>query len=249
MNSEGSKVSRREVSYLGAISAVVVAVMTYSVMLGDGHTIFVFAGKEQLFEHLSAWLFLLACLFALGAAQFSRRRRAPFLRQLAFFGLGAFFFLAFGEELSWGQHYLGYATPGALQGLNQQGEVNLHNLSIIDSRAESGGLFRKLFNSNRLFDYFMIGLFLIVPLGERFWPWGRRLLENLSAPVITVILGLPLVLNWVLTVVSETWIVTNEFRHMATSEIRELNYAWLCALGLFWLFRREKEAWEETPAP
>lgn len=41
--------------------------------------------------------------------------------------LGAFYFG--GEELSWGQHLFGWATPEYLQALNDQGETNLHNMS------------------------------------------------------------------------------------------------------------------------
>ena len=34
-----------------------------------------------------------------------------------------------GEEASWGQHYVGWATPEGWQALNDQGETNLHNTS------------------------------------------------------------------------------------------------------------------------
>ena len=33
-----------------------------------------------------------------------------------------------GEEASWGQHYFRWASPEALQGLNDQNETNLHNI-------------------------------------------------------------------------------------------------------------------------
>ena len=39
------------------------------------------------------------------------------------------FFIAFGEEISWGQRILGIETPESLEGINDQGETNLHNLS------------------------------------------------------------------------------------------------------------------------
>lgn len=227
--------------------AILVAGATYSVMLRDGHTIIAFAGKEEFFEHLSAWLFLLSSLLSLGAWVHSNRRGASGLRKVSYVLLALFFFVAFGEELSWGQHYLGYTTPESLAGLNQQGEVNLHNLSIIDSRGKGGrrGGIWLLLNSNRLFDYFMIGLFLVLPLGHRFIAPARDLIDRFSLPVVTALLGLPLLLNWTLTAATETWLVTNEARHMATSEIRELNYAVICAFGLFWLYWTEKH-WRQT---
>ena len=40
---------------------------------------------------------------------------------------GSFYFG--GEEASWGQHWFGWATPGAVSALNDQGETNLHNTS------------------------------------------------------------------------------------------------------------------------
>lgn len=233
---------KKHLGWVLSAAAVVVVCSTYSVMLRDGHTIIAFAGKEQFFEHLSAWFFFLSSLLALGAWGHRRRRGGGGFRQTAYLLLALFFFVAFGEELSWGQHYFGYATPESLAGLNQQGELNLHNLSIVDSRGgegRRGGIWRFL-NSNRLFDYFMIGFFLFLPLGHRFFPRLRRLIEWFSLPVVALLLGIPLVMNWLLTFVSETWLVTNEARHMATSEIRELNYSVLCALGLFGLFLAEK---------
>ena len=238
-----------------AIFAMVVAMVTYGVLLGDGHTIFAFAGKEQLFEHLSAWLFLLASLLSVGCWVHHRRARRPSalstrLLSLAYALLAVFFFVAFGEELSWGQHYFGFATPESLEGLNQQRELNLHNLSFIDSNAEGGkrtDLWGKLLNSNRLFDYFMIGLFLVVPLARRQSVWARRWIETLGAPHMALVLALPLVANWGLSVVSELWLAHNEFRHMAVSEIRELNYSVLCALGMATLYLAERRAASSRP--
>lgn len=40
---------------------------------------------------------------------------------------GAFYFA--GEEISWGQHLLGWQTPETFAALNDQGETNLHNMS------------------------------------------------------------------------------------------------------------------------
>lgn len=34
-----------------------------------------------------------------------------------------------GEEISWGQWFLGWSTPEGWQGLNDQNETNLHNIS------------------------------------------------------------------------------------------------------------------------
>ncbi|MEM9530475.1 MAG: hypothetical protein AAGA23_06130 [Pseudomonadota bacterium] len=46
---------------------------------------------------------------------------------LTVFAAGCFYFA--GEELSWGQHLLGWETPEAIAALNDQQETNLHNMS------------------------------------------------------------------------------------------------------------------------
>ncbi|MGE0830326.1 MAG: hypothetical protein AB7O04_13375 [Hyphomonadaceae bacterium] len=45
----------------------------------------------------------------------------------ALISLGLFYTL--GEEISWGQHYFGWATTGWFERYNDQGETNLHNTS------------------------------------------------------------------------------------------------------------------------
>jgi hypothetical protein len=42
-----------------------------------------------------------------------------------FIAFGTFFLL--GEEISWGQHYFGWATGDLFNSINDQGETNLHN--------------------------------------------------------------------------------------------------------------------------
>ena len=42
--------------------------------------------------------------------------------------LGMLLLLASLEEISWGQHYLGFATPKAMQAVNVQAEFNFHNM-------------------------------------------------------------------------------------------------------------------------
>ncbi len=55
-------------------------------------------------------------------------RRQPLLwAWLALAALGSLYIA--GEEASWGQHYLGWGTPEVWQGLNDQNETNLHNIS------------------------------------------------------------------------------------------------------------------------
>jgi hypothetical protein len=71
-----------------------------------------------------------------------------------------------GEEASWGQHYLRWATPETLQSLNDQNETNLHNVSHwLDQKPRS------------LVELWMVFAGLLAPLIRRLRPtalWAER---------------------------------------------------------------------------
>jgi hypothetical protein len=43
--------------------------------------------------------------------------------------LGCLLLFGAGEEISWGQHWLGFSTPDFIRGINTQREFNVHNIS------------------------------------------------------------------------------------------------------------------------
>ncbi len=228
---------------MGAIKqylAVVAAASTigaYACLLGDRRLVMAVAGKERLLEDLSAWLMLAASGVSFAAWAVVRRRSAS-RRRAGYLLLGLFFFVAFGEELSWGQQVFRFETPESIRAANQQNEVNLHNLEIFDSHSREGrktGL-AALVTSNRLFDYFMVTSFLLLPLAARragVWLRAR------GVPVVSLWLALPLLLNFGLTIVAEQWLVVDVFTHLAVSETREFGYAVLCLAGMTWLLAAE----------
>ncbi len=73
-----------------------------------------------------AWL-LMAFFFGLLSLRASDRTRRILW---AVFAFGAFFVGM--EEISWGQRILGIPTPEALQEINSQGELTLHNILVPD---------------------------------------------------------------------------------------------------------------------
>jgi len=89
--------------------------------------------EDGAIEQATAILFLLASIVSIGAAVASLRTAPPThqyaqRRMLWHVLMAAFFFLCFGEELSWGQRILGFETPDSIKELNVQSEVNLHNM-------------------------------------------------------------------------------------------------------------------------
>ncbi len=87
----------------------------------------VFDGELGVIELATPLLAFVAVAYGLALLRWAKPPR-PWLRLwLLAITLGAFYFG--GEELSWGQHLFGWATPDYLQALNDQQETNLHNMS------------------------------------------------------------------------------------------------------------------------
>lgn len=83
--------------------------------------------EDSLLEWLQVVCFLAAAVFgaALAARLWRERARWPALAYVAF--AAACVFIA-GEEIAWGQRIFGIETPEALERVNEQGEVTLHNV-------------------------------------------------------------------------------------------------------------------------
>ena len=88
-------------------------------------------GERGLVENVTVLFLVLAVVTAVRL--FLRRRQVasrwfgPFVLVM---GAGCFFFA--GEEASWGQHWLAFATPEELAERNEQGEFNLHNDPLLE---------------------------------------------------------------------------------------------------------------------
>ena len=110
-------------------------------------------------DHPIEWAQFFAILIASGAFALSAlRARAQGRHGLAAIYLvvavGAF--VAAGEEISWGQRVLGFATPSELDTINHQGESNLHNISAIQRLFNFGEMLAGLYG-------FLLPLLWLVP--------------------------------------------------------------------------------------
>src|SRR5574342_78943 len=102
------------------------------------------------------------------------RRSRLFLACTALLGL--LYIGAAGEELSWGQHFLGFKAPEYFQQHNAQHETNLHNMIV------RGVKVNKLVFGTGL--YIVIAAYCtILPVGYRRWPGVRRMTDALAVPV------------------------------------------------------------------
>jgi len=115
-----------------AFSAVLIC--SYLPILMSEQVIDDWVAEDQILESLSSlYLFVTAGAFA--AALFRSKTRfnikdPVWLRRMFFLGFALLFFVAGGEEISWGQRIFRIEIPEALEERNIQKELNLHNLDI-----------------------------------------------------------------------------------------------------------------------
>jgi len=85
--------------------------------------------ESGLIENTTALLLIPASIFAFGVALRLSGRLGPVY--LIWFSGMALVCLGFaGEEISWGQHWIGWSSPEYFAENNRQGETNFHNLNI-----------------------------------------------------------------------------------------------------------------------
>ena len=212
------------------LAAVAYVLLVYAAaLLTSGELRNSIIGKEALLETLGAVWFLAAAVTCFLWMLHLRRGRKN-----AWFCLflGMTFFVAFGEETSWGQNWFRFSTPEAFWEINKQEELNLHNLAALDRREESGerkhglAFFR---TSNRLFGYFVGTLFIVIPVLAR-WPGSSRLLIRLGIPKVPLGFAVPLVMNYGMsfTLVGDS------------SELQESVIGFMCLMLCLCLYLRER---------
>jgi len=134
----------------------------------------------------AAWS-LAAVLFAVTALSLRRAGASRPSSSLFLWGLASVCLVALGEEISWGQRLVGYATPELVARFNLQSEMNLHNLSVLDSRLavegeDKSGLSRWL-TFGRIGSLIWMGYLVALPLLVRASPPLRTLAEWLRLPL------------------------------------------------------------------
>ena len=119
-----------------------------------------------------------------------------------------FFFVSFGEEISWGQRIFHFGTAEYIKEINVQGETNLHNLSV--------------YFADHLF---IAGAFfygVILPAMNSIYPFWNRLFSKFGLPIASIGLAIgfffiSLMHNWTINIIFSQAGYGN-----AIDEVREL---------------------------
>ncbi len=157
-----------------------------------------------------------------------------------FLFLAFIFFVGAGEEVAWGQHYLGYETPEFWKSRNVQEELTVHNLIYFNQREFSGAIkpvWQRVFSVENVFTYGTLFYVFLLPLVVRASARVRQAVERLGLPLA------PLTLSWALFgffvwVKVLKFFVLPEYLMQNNTEIMESMWGLLyLLLALHWLGR------------
>ncbi len=109
---------------------IVVALIPYIARLMGTHTDGYMYGEKGFIEIITV-IFLLTAIISCLLFLFTKEKVqfTSLKAWMVLFLLGAIYYA--GEEMSWGQHYFGWATPVQWTEFNDQQETNLHNTAAI----------------------------------------------------------------------------------------------------------------------
>jgi hypothetical protein len=86
-----------------------------------------------------------------------------------------------GEEVSWGQHHLGFEPPSSITSNNFQGEFNLHNSTLIQSgNNDLSSIFFKL----------LMLYFIFLPMFLMVFPTIEKYVKKLMIPIPSMLIAM-----------------------------------------------------------
>jgi hypothetical protein len=169
-------------------------------------------------------------------------------RNLVFLGLSLLFFVAFGEEISWGQRIFGWSTPESISAINHQQETNIHNLDFFNYKNETeDGFWSFLFvlNAGRIFFYFWFSFLVILPLSVYFSPAINRFIKRINIPIPPIWLGFLMISNLIFSKTYKLFTHAHPIKYSGSiDEILEGNYALVILILSIHFFKNIKKPTE-----
>jgi len=224
-------------TYLYATLVFVILIIPFSVLfLMTPKQIVNYTIEDGLIENLSAIFYFMASIICFYIfAKFSNEEKNSFLntkRNYFILLLGLFFFVCFGEEISWAQRIFEFSSPDFFKSFNAQGETNLHNLFFVDGR-DSHGIFTKKgtlaqwITIDGIFILIWLSYCFIIPIINTLSTKINHFTKKIQFPIIPVWLGVIFFLH---QICYEIFKSMSLFPIKPLSEIKETNVAFLYLL-------------------
>lgn len=206
--------------------------ISYALYFGlERETALRFATEDHLFETGSALLFVITSIF------FGRSYLGT--KNVYFLLLTFAFVFAAGEEISWGQRFLGFKTPEIIQQRNQQNEFNFHNLDIFHPQDEAGASksgFSKLLTIDFLYNLFWFSWCIVLPIACYYVDFIRRITSKIKLPVPLLTLGIFFMINFCIFYVLRRFFISGDKSDLFYMKLREVYEC--CSAFIFFLIAR-----------
>jgi hypothetical protein len=228
---------------LYAVISVILIVLSYSVLfLVSDEMVVSLTAEDGVFETTGAAFFLLASLCFFVIFFKNRKSTGLMLKKSAFLLLACAFLFAFLEEISYGQRIFNISTPQAIQDVNMQNEINIHNLKIFHGKTITGerkGTLALFLNFDRIFSFFWFSFCCLLPFLYKFNSEARDFLNKKQFPIVPLSLGLIFFLNYSLAeLVSPSM---NPILLNPHIEIKETNFAFLFFIVSIFLLKNDMQ--------
>jgi hypothetical protein len=223
--------NKKNIIYI--IFTLIIFTLAYSVLfIFNEEKVFFWIKEDGFFEYASAIWYLLASVILI-FIYFKYPSGNDFFffttrKNLFILLLGLLFFVACGEEISWGQRIFSISTPDNIKDINAQGELNIHNLNIFHGKDEYGNRKKGIENwltLGRLFFLFWFSYCFIIPVLNRTSQTISKFFRKLNLPIVALWLGSMFLVNYILSRI--VLFVNENINDHAAVEIKESNTALL----------------------
>jgi len=220
------------------------SVASYSLYFFFDEEFMIKVGEEDgVFEYLTAFFFIATSVVSV----------ILFVRsKVIWFALLAIvFFVGFGEEISWGQRILGYGTPESVNTQNIQGEFNIHNLEMLDSKDFSGtekSGWKKFTAVQFLYNLFWLAYGILVPLAFFYFAFVKKLATTFKLPVPALSIGLFFLIDWFIFRIAKSFLLPPQkslHYYYTINEIFESCSALIFMMILIFFFEKHQKSRRE----
>jgi len=209
-----------------------IVIAWYSIVLLGAQTSNNLRQEDHLIENLGAIYFLITSILFFASYLRSSgldddENHIHSKRKYFYLFLAVIFFIGFGEEISWGQRLMGWESPQFLQEINEQKEINFHNLKILDK-----GILR----TDVWFFIFWFSYCLILPIVNKCSLGSRKYISRFGIPLPPLWIGFLLLTNFIIYVIPKFFVSKwpeIQYIDSAFLEIMESNCAFIFAVLAF----------------
>jgi CDP-diglyceride synthetase len=227
-----------------SIISILFIIFSYSILiLMEAEEFRKIAKEDGFIEVCSALSFFISAIFMIYLYFVNSNSHQSNRRNIFILLLGIFFFSCFGEEISWGQRIFNIDTPEFMTEINDQNEINIHNIYVFQSNADRKG-FSKLITSAMLFNFFWFTYCVLIPILNYFSQSVKELVKKLSFPLVPLFFMPYFLLNFIIINVLENQ--SSMALHDRYGELTENNYAILFLLISVSFFLTNKQKYRYT---